>query len=386
MATPLLTPAFPFVNVHIDLTGLASVAQRNPGVVAVVGDAATGAAAPADTPVEVTDSGSVAAMFGTSGTLTASLLTVLQQDPRPAKVYGVRTSAAGAYAEALSGLEAADDVTFVCLANEHTVGNHSDAAGTAATGLCALSEHVEKMSGDGQKRMAVAMIDPATAKSPTYATDVLAAYGKLKSDHGRMILIAARGATGDAGAAAMGTIAGYAPSISMVLKQVSGITMPVTTQYAPAEITQLAEQGVIPLIDPALIPGTGLYLGDGGTFSSTAKLCYIDIVRTLDDIEFRLRAGLIGAVGDSRITKAGLTALRVRMEGILDPLQLSAVIDSYEITIPLLAALSVPEASRTAGQKDDVDTARMTRQVTALVRIVYGPAVHQLNITLAPSF
>jgi len=200
------------------------------------------------------------------------------------------------------------------------------------------------------------------------------------------VLIAARGADADPAAAAMGAIAGYSPSTSVVLKQVRGFSMPVTTQYAPAEITNLAGAGVIPVVDPALIPGTGLYFADGGTFSSDATRSYVDIVRVLDDIEFRLRAGLIGTVGDSRITKPGLTSIRIRIEGILGPLQRAAVIDDFSVSIPVLDILSVPESARTPGDEAQVVTARSTRQVDVLISITYGPAVHRLNVTLAPKF
>jgi hypothetical protein len=386
----LVQPAYPYVNVAIDTSALVPAAQRSPGVVAVVGNAVTGVSAPAATPLEITDHASVLSLFAKAGAandLTASLDLVLAQDPRPSKIYGVRTGTADDYATALAGLDAADDVTFVCLANETSVGAATSGA-TAATGLIALKEHVERMSAAGQKRMAVAMIDPAIARSATYATDVLQAtsYGALKSDDGRMILVAARGSGADAAAAAMGTIAGYAPSTSVVLKQVRGFTMPVTSQYTPAEITALAGAGVIPLIDPALIPGTGLYLADGGTFSADPARNYVDIVRTLDDLEFRLRAGLIGAIGDSRITKAGLTSVRVRIEGILGPLQQSAVIDDFSVVIPLLTILSVPESARSAADEAQVVTARQTRQVGVLVSVTLGPDIHCLNVTLAPSF
>lgn len=400
MATTLVQPAYPYINVVIDTSGLVPVAQRAPGVVAVVGNAAAGVSAPAATPLEVTDHDTVLSLFASgkkANDLTASLDLVLAQDPRPSKVYGVRTDTADDYAGALAGLEAADDVTFVCLANETAVGKHTS-GGTAATGIMALVEHVKNMSDAGQKRMAVAMIDPAIARSATYVGDVLAAgsYGALKSDDGRMILVAARGATtdptvnppptADAAAAVMGAIAGYAPSTSVVLKQVRGFTMPVTSQYTPAEITGLAAAGVIPLVDPALIPGTGLYLADGGAFSADPARNYVDIVRVLDDLEFRLRAGLIGAVGDSRITKAGLTTVRVRVEGILAPLQLAAVIDDFSVVIPLLAILTLPESARSSADNAQVVTARQTRQVTVLISVTYGPAVHRLNVTLAPKF
>jgi hypothetical protein len=287
-------------------------------------------------------------------------------------------------------------VTFVCLAGEHSAGS---AAGdeASATGLMALKEHVERASADGNRRIGVAAVDPATTRSSSYVADVLAddGYGLLRSDDGRMVLVAARGATfdptstsapADAAAAAMGVIAGYPPGTSVVLKQIRGFTMPVASQYTPAEITALSAQGIIPLIDPALIPGSGVYLADGGVFSSDAARSYLDLVTLLDQMEFALRAGLIGAVGDSRVTKAGLTSIRVRIEGILAPFLAAGTIDSFSVTIPLLSILSIPESARDAGETARLVTARQTRRVDAVVLVEIAATIHQLNVTLVPHF
>jgi hypothetical protein len=239
------------------------------------------------------------------------------------------------------------------------------------------------------------MIDPATARSATYVTDVLAAAGPLRSDSGRMVLVAARGATldpssttatADAAAAVMGTIAGYPPGTSVVLKQVRGFTMPVTSQYSPAEITGLAGQGAIPLVDPAMIPGSGLYLGDGGLFSSDAARNYVDLLTLLDQLEFTLRAGLIGAIGDTLITKAGLTAIRVRVEGIVGPFVAAGSIDSFSVVMPLLSILSVPENARSAADAARLVTARQTRQVDLTLLVEIAATVHQLDVVLKPHF
>jgi hypothetical protein len=393
----LVQPAYPYVNVTIDTSALVPTAQRNPGVVAVVGNAASSASAPAEAPVEVTDHGSVMDAFAsgtTANELTSSLDLVLAQDPRPSKIYGVRTASNDGYAGALAGLDAADDVTFVALAGETTVGKAATSS-DAATGLMALKEHVENASASGNKRIAVAMADPATPRSPSYVSDLLDAAGPLRSDSGRMVLVAARGATidptsttatADAAAAVMGVIAGYPPGTSVVLKQVRGFTMPVTSQYTPPEITGLAGQGVIPLVDPALIPGSGLYLADGSLFSTDPARNYVDLVTLLDQIEFSLRAGLIGAVGDSAITKAGLTAIRVRIEGIMSPFVASGGIDSFDVSIPLLAILSLPESARTPGDTARLVTARQTRQVDVVLLVEIAATVHQLNVTLRPHF
>jgi hypothetical protein len=200
------------------------------------------------------------------------------------------------------------------------------------------------------------------------------------------VLIGARGADGDAATAAMAAIAGYQPHVSPGLKLVRGVQIPLAAQYGPAEITGLSEAGVVPLIDPALVPGTGLHLAEGRTFTSDESLLFIDIVRTLDDIEFRLKAGLIGAIGDARITRSGMTQLKSRFDAILGPLQRGAVIDAYEVRIPVLDILSIPEAARSAADNAEVATARANRRVEVQVSVTYGPAVHRLLVTLAPKF
>lgn len=383
--------AFPFIEVKIDTSALTPIAQRSPGVIAVVGRTpagVNGGSAATNTPLVVDSLASAAELFArvTAGVvaetpLYRSLRLAMLQDPKPSKIYGVRV-ATDEYAAALSSLEAADDVTFVSLAEESTVG----ATGSPPTGLQALKAHVENMSAQGQRRIGVAMVNPATAKSPTYVADVTGAVNALRSDSSRMVLIGARGADGDAATAAMAAIAGFEPHVSTVLKRVRGVQIPLASQYAPAEITGLSEAGVVPLIDPALVPGTGLHLAEGRTFTTDESLLFIDIVRTLDDIEFRLKAGLIGAIGDARITRSGMTQLKSRFDAILGPLQRRAVIDAYEVRIPVLDILSIPEAARSASDNAEVATARANRRVEVDVSITYGPAVHRLLVTLAPKF
>jgi len=384
--------AFPFIEVRIDTSGLTPVAQRSPGVIAIVGKTPAGpsggTAAP-NTPLVVSTADDAVNLFAEKvGTtvndtqLSRSLKLALLQDPAPSKIYGVRVDPD--YAAALAALEGVDDVTFVALAEEYDVGT----AGPPATNLQALKAHVEGMSAQGLKRIGVAAVDPGRAKSPTYPADVDATMTPLRSTVSRMILVAARGAsaTTDVASAAMAAIAGFEPQVSMVLKKVRGIAMPLASQYAPSEIKQLSEAGINPIIDPSLIEGTSLHFADGRTYTTDADLLFIDIVRVLDDIEFRLKAGLIGMVGDARITKSGLTRVKLRVEGILEPLVTRAVIDGFAVSIPLLDILSLPESGRTPGENADVATARANRTVEMLVTVTYGPAVHRLLVTLAPKF
>jgi hypothetical protein len=381
--------AFPFVDVSIDTSGLRSTAQRAPGVIAVVGRTEAGTAE-ANRPRLVASLREAADLFATVDDgravptpLYRSLALALLQDPRPSKVYGVRVSG-GDYAAALASLEAADDVNFVSLAEESAVGTPIGDV-DPPTGLQALKAHCESLSADGQKRIGVAMVDPHTAKSSTYVGDVVGTVGSLRSP-GRMILIAARGAREDVATAAMAAIAGYEPHVSVVLKRVRGVTMPVESQYSPTEIIELSERDIIPIIDPALIVGESLHLAEGRCFTTEDELRYIDVVRVLDDIDFRLKAGLIGQVGDARITRSGLTRLAARAAGILGPLQRRSVIADFSVLIPVLDVLSIPETAWTPTDSEIVATARQNREVDLFVSITYGPAVHRLKVTLAPRF
>jgi hypothetical protein len=387
--------AFPFIEVRIDTSGLAPVPQRAPGVIAVVGTTpagANGGVAQMNTPLVVDTLDQAADLFAKrnpDGTvaetpLFRSLALAKLQDPAPSKVYGVRVDG-DAYAAGLSSLEAADDVTLVSLAGEVDVGEAASDS-DPPSGLMALKAHVEQMSAEGQKRIGVAMIDPGTPKSPTYVDDVATAAASLKSDSSRMVLMAARGVQGDAATAAMAAMAGFEPHVSMVLKRIRGLTVPIASQYSPSEIKGLSEQEINPIIDPALVPGTGLHFAEGRCFTSDASLLYIDAVRVLDDIDFRLKAGLVGSMGDARITAPGMTSVRIRTESILEPLQRNAVIDGFSVRIPVLDILNLPAGTRTATDDAIVATARANRTVDMLLTITYGPAVHRLLVTLAPKF
>ncbi len=371
--------AFPYITVDI-VPPPAPAAERSPGVIAVVGktpNGANGGSQPVNKPIVVetlSDAANYFAKVNPDGSVAPtdlynSLVLAMEQTPKPSKIYGVRVNADD-YAAALSSIEGVDDITMVSLANEKTVGTAA-----ANTGLNALKKHVESVSAQGSRRIGVAMVDSSRVKSNTYVADTLAdvatAPNSLKSDVGRMIMAA---------------IAGYEPQVSVVLKPINGIQIPNGSQYSPSEIMGLAQEGIIPIIDPSLIVGDSLHFGDGRTFSGNATVAYIDFVRVIDDIEFRLKAGLIGAIGDSRITKEGMTSLKVRLEGILGPLQRRAVIDDFQVDIPVLTILSMPESARNTTDNAILVTARQDRNVEVVVTVKYGPAVHRLGVRLVVKF
>ena len=382
-------PAYPFVEVRLNLAGLKPIAQRAPGVVAVVGTASAGSS---NNPTEVGDSAEVKSTFGATGSLQSSLNIALGQSPRPSKIYGVRVAVDGNnvpdYVTALSSIEGVDDITMVSLASEPALGTQANPR------LLALLSHVESTSADGNRRMGFAMVDPQIAKAQTggYPAKVNTDYGSLKTDKSRMVLIAARGAvdpngqTPDVATAAMAAVAGYQPHISAVLKQVGGFSIPPAARFNGTEVKALSANNMIPVLDPAMISGEGLFLGEGRCYTTKEELLYVDLVRTLDQIEFELKAGLIGSIGDARITKAGMMGIRLRTEAILGLIQRREMIDGFKVGIPVLDALLIPETARSGVDKQVITLARQTRQVEMNVEITYGPAVHNLIVNLSPVF
>lgn len=386
-----ITAEYPFIQVTIDTRGLQPTAKRAVGNVAVVGDAGGFGTAVANVPVMVGGEAEARTLFAdtdgsgaitASGRLYASLRTVLLQDPAPSRIYAVATADDGGspdYAAALSAVAAAP-VQFVCLANE-----------TDAGALEVLKDHIETVSADGNRRMGVGMVDPelAVPDGETFAGVADTTYTGVKSDLSRMVLVAARVPTegglpeSDVAAAATGTIAGYDAHISVLMKQVRDVSIPVERQFTASEIKQLAEAFIIPLIDPELVPGEGLFLGSGRVYTTDTSRMHVDIPRFVDLAESLLKAGLIGSIGNVRIDRLGMQALKSRFDAILQPLLSSRVIADYSVDIPLLPILEAEEAARTPGQAGALTDARTSRVVEVLLSVVYAGAVHFLDINLA---
>ncbi|HRV94081.1 MAG TPA: hypothetical protein P5526_18120, partial [Anaerolineae bacterium] len=191
----------------------------------------------------------------------------------------------------------------------------------------------------------------------------------------------------DAAAAVAGTIAGYEPHISLLLKPVSINS----DAFTSAEIETIngsenfasgpAGNGVNWLVDPVLIPGRGVYMGEGYTGNPGGKK-YIDIVRTVDNVSFLLKAQLIKTVGNLRISRSGLRALTAQMEAVLEPLVRTEVIEGYDIVIPILTLLDKDPNTLTPAELNQINNAQSQRVVEVLVAVDYAGAIHRLAITL----
>ncbi|WP_326673412.1 hypothetical protein [Streptomyces canus] len=328
----------------------------------------------ANTPTAFTDPAE--ARRRAPGNLGEAIALAFTQTPGPTLVYGVRTAAGPDWASALTTV-APLDVQLVTLANtalDATTGATPNGA------IALLANHVSSVSntgGDGKERMGVAML----AKGST-ATAVVT--GDLANE--RMVYIAHK-SDQDAAAALAGVIAGYEPHISMLLKPVN-IT---SAAFTPAEIETIngsetfgsgpGGNGVNWLVDPALIPGRGTYLGEGYTGNPGGKK-YIDIVRTVDDVSFRLKAQVIKTIGNLRVSRSGLRTLEAQMEAVLQPLVQNEVIEGFTITSPLKVLLDKDPNTLTEAELQRINDAQAQRVVEVLVSVDYAGAIHRLSITL----
>lgn len=302
------------------------------------------------------------------GNLGAAVRKVFEQTPGPTTVYAVRTDpadGANAISEALK-LVAKLDVQIVTLANTPLV---SQATGTTEVEL--LSSHVNTVSktgGDGKERIGVAMLGKEVIFNPNLIT------GNMSNE--RMVLVAHR-SNQDAAAAVAGTIAGYEPHISLLLKPVH---LSMDELFSDSEIEAFDNARVNWLTDPTLIPAKGLFMGEGYTLG--ADIPYIDIIRTIDDVSFQLKALLIRSIGDLRVSRSGLRTLVSQMTAVLEPLKQREVIEGYDVFLPLLVLLDKDPASLTAAELQQINNAQNDRTVNAIVSVDYAGAIHRLNITL----
>jgi hypothetical protein len=257
------------------------------------------------------------------------------------------------------------DVQIVLLANTPLVSN---VVGRAEIEL--LASHVNTVSktgGDGKERIGIAMLGRDVA-DPNVVT------GNMSSS--RMVMVAHK-STEDAAAAVAGTIAGYEPHISLLLKPVS---LSMDTQFSDSEIDALNNARINWLTDPSLIPGKGLFMGEGYTLG--ADIPYIDAQRVIDDAAFQLKAQLIRSIGDLRITRSGLRTLVSQMTAVLEPLKQREVIDGYDVFLPLLVLLDKEPGTLTDAELQQINNAQNARTVDAIVAVDYAGAIHRLNITL----
>ncbi|WP_051866598.1 hypothetical protein [Streptomyces griseus] len=297
--------------------------------------------------------------------LLRAVRTAFAQSPPPTVVWGVPVD----YTTPIwgDGLDKVDklNVQIVVLANTPL---NSTTSGTVAL----LTSHVTADLGDGKERIGVAMLDRSVQTSSLTTLVVSPVINE------RMVLIAHR-SDDDVAAALAGVISGYQPHISLLLKPIS---IAMTEVFSDTEIDAFNKVGVNWITKPVLLPGQALYLGEGYTSDGSQGKPYIDIVRVLDDINFRIKAALIESIGNVRISRVGLRSVETIVQSVLAPLAARQVIDGFSIVTPLLTLLDKDLADLKPEEVKEISTARALRSVDLAVQVVYAGAIHRLKIDL----
>lgn len=359
---------------YIDVTPISDLfvpATRSFGDIAIVGKGPAGG--PSD-PREFTNPADAVAAYpaAAAGTLTdlaASISLAFRQSPPPTTVWGVQVNDATPDYDAALAKVANLNVQIVVLANMPL-----NAANAATLGK--LANHVATVSntgGDGKERIGVAMLDPTLTATDAAALNT----GSVKNE--RMFLIAHK-ATEDAAAATAGVIAGYEPHISILLKPIKINGM--NRLFSDSDIDTLDKASINWITSPVLIPGQSLFLGEGYTADPSQNKKYIDIVRTIDDVNFRIKAELIQAIGNYRVSRRGLRGVVTLVQAVLAPLVAQEVIEDFSIFIPLLALLDKDPLTLSAAELTEIQNGQASRSVDMVVTVVYAGAIHRLHINL----
>ena len=203
----------------------------------------------------------------------------------------------------------------------------------------------------------------------------------------RMILVAHKDTAGnDVAAAVAGKISEVKPWQSLCGKTITGLT--ITNDFTDTEIDDFfdGQSDSHPLINIITRPDTRTdwVVTDGWTLDTAFTRHYIDIVRTIDDVIFELKAGLSGptTIGNLPIDRAGMRVLNNQIIGILHPLKERGEIDTYAIKIPVGEILEKDSSDRTVAEAAYLTATRVSREVEVEVEITVKGTVHRIALTV----
>jgi hypothetical protein len=194
----------------------------------------------------------------------------------------------------------------------------------------------------------------------------------------------------DVACAAAGVIAGVDPWISLVLKPVNGIGIngelsdQAINIYLHPDQSNLTQPHVIPIVHPDFLAGSGPVMGEGFSADGTGQRLYVDIVRSIDDIAFRLKATLTSpqVIGTLRINRAGLRVLFAIVEALLKGRVDAGEIDDFAIDIPIQALTEMDPSQLTPAQQQQLQQVQNSRLLPFNISVTYAGAIHQLVVTL----
>jgi hypothetical protein len=287
-------------------------------------------------------------------------------------------------------------INIVCLSSNSDPDN-----------ISALRTHVETCSpndaggGGIRPRIGVAMLPMGgisdangdiTNKFSDWKTEKEATNGlpsPMNWSSNRMVFVAAN-SPDDIACAAAGVIAGVDPWVSLILKPVNGIGIKgefsdkaIQTYVSPGD-SGLTQPRVIPILHPDFLAGSGPVMGEGFTADGTGQRLYIDIVRTIDDIAFRLKAALTSpqVIGTLRINRPGLRVLSSIVRATLKARVAAGEIDGFAVDIPIQPLTEADPASLTSDQQQQLQQVQNSRQLAFNVLITYAGVIQELLVTL----
>jgi hypothetical protein len=205
----------------------------------------------------------------------------------------------------------------------------------------------------------------------------------------RMVFVVAN-SPDDIAAAAAGVIAGVDPWISLILKPVNGIGIngilsdqAIQTFLAPAQ-SNLTQPHVNPILHPDFMAGSGPVMGEGFSADGTGQRLYVDIVRTIDDIAFQMKATLTSpqVIGTLRINRPGLRVLTSIIRAALKARVAIGEIDDFAIDIPIQALTEKDPAQLSPDEQQQLQQVQNSRQLALNISITYAGAIHQLVVML----
>lgn len=349
-----------FVNITVSTTGLYISSTRDYGTVAVVGDGDT----TGTNPVLIGTVSEAVSTFGTSA-LANGVKAALRNGA--SKVWAVDTGTVtlSSVEDALEKIEGYD-IQFVALANISETADNAYISG-------ALADHV---TAAATERIGIFQL----AKGEDATTMPTAIGGLLTANSSRLFGIA-HNSDNDVACTVAGVLAGLKVDKSPLVKPLVGVSQLVG--FTRTQISALETLHINTLIKPTYGVSNSPVLGSSLTLGSTESgMNFIDSRRVVDDLAYKLKTFLTNPniIGELKINKPGLSILFNRLSGLMQNCVTSDEIDSYEIIIPVLNALSKDVGSRSDAENTLIATSRSTRTVSGQIKVEYSGVLQFINI------
>lgn len=349
-----------FVNITVSTTGLYQTSRRDFGTVAIVGNGGT----VGTDPVKIGSYTEAADQFSTT-TLGIGVKNALRNGAASVWAVDCATPTLESVTSALAKLEGFD-VQVVALAG---IVETTDIAYVST----ALANHLDSASTER-----IGVFQLGKAQDATTMPTALA--GLLTANKSRLFGVA-HNSDSEVACSVAGLIAGLKPQESPLLKPITNVVQ--TVGFTGAQITALEAAHINVLVNPVYLTGTSFVLGSDYTLGTDESgINFIDTRRVIDDIAYKLKAGLTSPniIGNVSINKTGLSIVLGRLSGILQTCVNSGEIEEYALNFPVLNALAKPSNSRSPAEVELISTARTSRGISGEASIIYAGVLHTINI------